>query len=509
MVEISTNEASRLRALRRYRILDTAPEAGLDGLTLLAAKVCETSMALVSFVDAHRQWVKSRVGLEITEVPRENGFAAYVIGRPDMRPDMQPDSQRPDSLLVVPDATKDARFAHHPWVTGAPQIRFYAGVPLLTPDGFAIGALCVMDREPRQLREAQLEMLQIVGRQVMEWLEVRARVVRLELILQRQKRVEKALHDKNQQFRQTLQELQQTQSQLIQTEKMSSLGQMVAGVAHEINNPVSFVYGNLTYVNRYIEDLFGLLELYQRCYPQPDPEIQQQIDEIDLNFLSEDLPKVIASMKVGADRIRQIVLSLRNFSRSDESEKQPVDIHEGLDNTLLILQHRLRKTSDQSGVEVVKAYGDIPFVEGYAGQLNQVFMNILSNAIDALEQYHTDHPSDMEALPTHCITIQTDVTPRSDPLAVVIRIMDDGPGIPAETRARIFDPFFTTKPVGKGTGLGLSISYQIIVERHGGALECLSEPGQGTEFWIRLPAHIPSRQFGSGSAAPENSSDLS
>ncbi len=276
-----------------------------------------------------------------------------------------------------------------------------------------------------------------------------------------------------------LQELQQTQAQLIQTEKMSSLGQMVAGVAHEINNPVSFIYGNLTHASNYTQDLLELVHLYQQHCPNSVSEIQEHIAAIDLDFLIEDLPKVLSSMNIGAERIRQIVLSLRNFSRLDEAEMKQVDIHEGIDSTLLILQNRLKAHGNHIGIEVVKEYGGLQPVECYAGQLNQVFMNILSNSIDALEDKKVRSE---ERGP--CIWISTDVS-ASD--SIKVRIADNGPGMTEEVRARIFDPFFTTKPVGKGTGLGLSICYQIVVEKHGGIFLCKSEPGQGTEFWIEIP----------------------
>jgi signal transduction histidine kinase len=481
MVDVPFNEAARLGALHQYRVLDTPPEAALDDLTTLAAHICNTPMALISLVDTKRLWFKSKIGWDQPEVPRDSGFCAYAILQPD-----QP--------LIVSDATGDERFANSPLVTSDPYIRFYAGTPLVTPEGHAIGTLCTLDRISRTLSEGQIEALKVLGRQVIMQLELRANVSRLERTIARQKRVEQALHDSNQRFRQTLRELQQTQAQLIQTEKMSSLGQMVAGVAHEINNPVSFVYGNLTYVNRYIQDLFRLLTLYQRHYTQPDLEIQTCIESIDLNFLTQDLPKILSSMKVGAERIRQIVLSLRNFSRLDEAEKKPVDIHQGIDNTLLILQHRLRATTDGPFIEVVKRYGTILPVECYAGQMNQVFMNILSNAIDALEQASVNLNLQEWGITSRQITITTELSRlNSDPTvpSAVIHIVDNGPGIPAEVRDRIFDPFFTTKPVGKGTGLGLSICYQIVVEHHGGLLKCFSKLGQGTEFRIEIPIHSP------------------
>jgi two-component system, NtrC family, sensor kinase len=285
-----------------------------------------------------------------------------------------------------------------------------------------------------------------------------------------------------------LRDLKQTESRLIQAEKMSSLGQMVAGIAHEINNPVSFITGNLCHATNYIEDLLDLIDRYQKYYPNPVPEIQELIEEVDLEFLSEDLPKVLSSMQIGADRIREIVLSLRNFSRADEAEMQPVNLHEGIDNTLLILHNRLKPSGHKPGITIIKEYGKLPPVECYAGQLNQVFMNVISNAIDALEGEKEEAcPVAPEALaPSPTIWIRTEVVDRD---RVAIRIRDNGPGISQSVVKRLFDPFFTTKPVGKGTGLGLSISYQIVVEKHGGILKCMSEPGQGTEFWIQIPIH--------------------
>ncbi len=286
-----------------------------------------------------------------------------------------------------------------------------------------------------------------------------------------------------------MQNLQQTQTQLIQTEKMSSLGQLVAGVAHEINNPVNFIYGNLAHVNEYAEDLASMLELYQQHCPDPSQEIIDRAEEIDLEFVTEDFPKTLSSMKIGVDRIRQIVMSLRNFSRLDEAEMKAVNIHEGIDSTLLILQHRLKALPEIPNIEIIKEYGDLPLVECYAGQINQVFMNVLSNAIDALEHQKT---STSELINPGQITINTTVSEFANKVkTVVIRITDNGAGIPESLQARVFDPFFTTKPVGKGTGLGLSISYQIVVEKHHGVFKCNSHPDLGTEFWIEIPiCHI-------------------
>ena len=265
---------------------------------------------------------------------------------------------------------------------------------------------------------------------------------------------------------------------------MSSLGQLVAGVAHEINNPVSFIYGNLSHASGYIHDLLGLIQRYQQHYPNPKPDIQLEIESIDLDFLVEDLPKILDSMRVGAERICEIVYSLRNFSRVAEAEMKAVDIHEGLDSTLVILQNRLKASGKHPKIEVIKEYGNLPTVECYAGLLNQVFMNLLTNAIDAIdEQNQTRTPEEVYANPS-TIRVRTEGL---DNDRVAIRIADNGPGMTEQVKTRLFDPFFTTKPVGAGTGLGLSISYQIVVEKHRGQLYCFSELSKGTEFVIQIP----------------------
>ncbi|MEH2054732.1 MAG: ATP-binding protein [Nostoc sp.] len=299
--------------------------------------------------------------------------------------------------------------------------------------------------------------------------------------------LENRVEERTNELKNTLGELQRTQSQVIQSEKMSSLGQLVAGVAHEINNPVNFIHGNLEYMEQYTEDLLAIVQLYQQYNPNPAAEIQIAAEDIDLEFLQKDLPKMLSSMKVGTERIRQIVLSLRNFSRIDEAEFKSVDIHEGIDSTLMILQHRLKAKSEQTEIEVIKDYGAIPLVECYAGQLNQVFMNILVNAIDALEENNTKHPyQEIEDNPSQ-IKIRTSVI---NSTWLEVAIADNGVGISQEFQQRIFDPFFTTKPIGKGTGMGMSISYQIVTEKHSGKLECISTSGVGTEFIIQIPLRL-------------------
>ena len=290
--------------------------------------------------------------------------------------------------------------------------------------------------------------------------------------------------DKSQQLEQAIDNLKRTQTQLIQTEKNSSLGQLVAGVAHEINNPVGFIHGNLIHVQHYADSLLNLVHLYQKHYPNPISEIEKEAENIDLDFLQDDLPKILTSMRIGTDRIRQIVLSLRNFSRMDESEFKEVDIHEGIDSTLLILQHRLKARLEYPEIKVIRDYGDLPLVECDAGQLNQVFMNILANAIDALEEINTQQVACWIDKHPCCITICTSVV---DSQWVKIAIADNGNGIPESIQTQIFNPFFTTKPVGKGTGMGMAISYQIITEKHGGTLRCFSTPEKGTEFEICIP----------------------
>lgn len=282
------------------------------------------------------------------------------------------------------------------------------------------------------------------------------------------------------------QEAKHLASQLVQSEKMSSLGQLVAGVAHEINNPVSFISGNINYANQYVQDLLRLLQLYQQNYPHPVAEIQKEIEAIDSDFIMVDLPNLLTSMTVGAKRIKEIVLSLRNFSRLDEAEMKAVNIHEGIDSTLMILEHRFKAKSNYLGIEVIKEYGDLPLVECYAGQLNQVLMNLLVNAIDALEEAveNAEWGAGEKAPTIPQIRINTNLTKDNQ---LVIRIIDNGFGIPEDIQQHLFEPFFTTKPVGKGTGLGLSISYQIITQKHQGKLQCVSALGKGTEFVIVIP----------------------
>ncbi|MBD2330050.1 response regulator [Alkalinema sp. FACHB-956] len=313
-------------------------------------------------------------------------------------------------------------------------------------------------------------------------------------------------------LQEALTHLKQTQAQLIQREKMVGLGQLVAGIAHEVNNPINFIAANLKPAQEYVEDLLKVIQAYQAAYPTPSPDVEATIAEADLEFLVPDLQKLLSSMHNGAERIRSIVLACRIFSRLDESEIKTIDLHEGIDSTLLLLQHRLAQENGPA-IEVVKQYGPLPPVTCYARQMNQVFLNLLNNAIDALEQKVASHP-DLNFHPRIAIQTRLDT-----PNTITIRIADNGLGIPEEAKTTLFHPFFTTKAVGQGLGLGLSVAHEIVVEKHHGSLTHHSrsqtdsssgiennfgiesnlgiennfgiESNLVTEFVITIPTHLP------------------
>lgn len=302
--------------------------------------------------------------------------------------------------------------------------------------------------------------------------------------LQRRTQVELELQRNNEQLKKALSNLKQAQIKLIQTEKMSGLGQLVAGVAHEINNPTNFIAGNLSYLNNYIKNIIDLIELYQAEFPQSSHKIDNYIEEIDLNYLLEDIIKIIGSMKVGSQRISNIVRSLRTFSRLDEAELKQVNIQEGIESALSLTQYRFKKEGKNEEIKLIKKYDDLPLVECYSSQINQVFFNLLNNAVDSLLDVGKERSLKESVCTARCIWIQTE---RETPNSVKISIRDNGIGISETVLPQIFNPFFTTKPVGQGTGLGLAISYQIVTQLHQGSLSCNSIEGKGTEFIVEIP----------------------
>ncbi len=423
------NEAARIEALHAYQILDSLPESQYQDIVALASTICGTPMAVISLVDQDRQWFKAKIGLEATETERDIAFCAHAL-------------LHADELMVVPDAMRDPRFADNPLVTGAMQVRFYAGAPLRTHDGLALGTLCVIDRTPRELTPAQANALSALSRQVMSHMELRQKILQLE----------------------------QAQAQLQQSEKMASIGQLAAGVAHEINNPVGFVSSNMGTLGNYAGTLFDTLDGYDTILrdEQVTAATRERISALreraDLEYLKLDMVDLVKESMEGLNRVRDIVQALKDFSHVGEVDWQFASLHAGIDTTLKIVGNEIRHKA-----QVVRQYGALPPVRCLPSQLNQVFMNLLVNAAQAIGR-------------DGVITIRTGV----ENGWARIEIADNGAGIAPQNLQRIFDPFFTTKPVGLGTGLGLSVSYNI-VRKHGGEISVDSTPGVGTTFTIKLP----------------------
>jgi len=348
------------------------------------------------------------------------------------------------------------------------QAKAYAIAPIFEEEKLW-GFLAAYQSKTRQWQTNEVELLAQIGEQ-------------LGIALQQTSYINR-IQAQSKELQQTLQNLQEFQVQLIQNEKMASLGQLVAGIAHEINNPINFIHGNVNHIKHYTADVMEFLALYQEIYPDPDPRIVAAAEKLDIEFIQTDFPKIIDSMNLGTNRIQKIVSSLRNFSRVDESEFKVIDIHEGIESTLLILKHRLKDPSGKLNVQITRNYGKLPMVECYPSQLNQVFMNILANAIDAFDNNNSNTDKDDSSQP-HQIEIQSQVVNDN---WIKISITDNGVGMSEAILKQVFNPFFTTKEIGKGTGMGLPISYTIITEKHSGRLECVSQPGQGTQFNIYIP----------------------
>ncbi|WP_160148424.1 sensor histidine kinase [[Leptolyngbya] sp. PCC 7376] len=350
----------------------------------------------------------------------------------------------------------------------------YLGIAICNSHGKILGHIAALHTQPltRSYEEQEAILKIFAARSAAE--------------IERQN-TEQKLKQQNQRLEETLMELKQTQAQLIQAEKMSSLGHMIAGISHEINNPISFICGNLEHANQYYDDLLKIIQLYQQEYPQPSTVIQEELESLDFDFIQIDIKKLLQSMQIGSQRISKIVESCRNFSRLNEATFKVVDIHEGLESALMIVQSRIHSSDQNFEINIVKSYGELPRIFCSPGQLNQVFLNLLNNAIDALEEAHQKRNQEGVLEPHHTLQIQTTLTLENQ---VVISIADNGIGIPNEIQDKIFDPFFTTKPTGKGRGLGLSVSYQIITDIHGGTLNCYSSVGGRTEFVVTLPIRL-------------------
>lgn len=372
---------------------------------------------------------------------------------------------------IVNDTASDRRFVKH-----QEPLSSLICVPLRTKER-AIGAIAIGSDTAVTYTAGDLKLLSTLAFQA-------AVAIEKALLYEQSCTAASVAQAQAQQLQQALHQLQRTQSQLVQSEKMSTLGQLVTSIACEITNPVNFISGNFIHAQEYTQDLLQLLQLYQHYYEQPAAEVRALAQGMDLEFVVQDLPKLLSSMRLGIDRIRQLVLSLRNFSRLDWAEMTPANIHEGIDSTLLILNHRLKANPEREAIQVIKEYGNLPLVQCYAGELNQVFLNLLNNAIDAL----ANQSNPQIIIRTELVRGHASPSPlTSNNDKVFIRIRDNGSGMSESVKSQLFQPFFTTKPAGKGIGLGLSISHQIVVEKHGGILKCLSQPGEGSEFWIQIP----------------------
>jgi len=446
------DEADRRLALARYEILDTLPDPAINDLNQIAAQICGTPIALVSLVDDDRQWFKAKCGLDATQTPRNRSFCAHAI-------------LQPGHVFIVEDASSDERFVHNPLVIGDPHIRFYAGTPLVTHDGYALGSLCVIDHQPRQLSPEQIKALEALGRQVVDQFEA---------------------HRTLRQYKQAIVELHEAQLSAVQNAKMSALGHLVSGIAHEVNNPIGFIGSNLPHVRDYTTELLEALALYHEVCPQPPDRIADRLAELELDYLTEDLPNVLDSMQTGVDRVVEIIQALKTFVRSDEAEVKAIDLNANLDSLLVLFNEKFVATSTRAAITLHRDYGDLPPLLCRPAQINQVILNLLINAIEAIGLVKTTPGTD-RGNPLNHIHLST----RSGDDHITIEIRDTGIGIAPHNVSHIFDPFFTTKPVGQGAGLGLASCYAIVTEQHRGSIVYRPHPDGGSVFAVILPIADP------------------
>ncbi len=434
----------------------------LDLPTILQTAVCEVRIFFAADRAVIYQFDANWCGQVILEDVGEPWFPTLGEAADDCFPRENLERYRNGRIKAINNVLEAGLDSNHLQFLQRLRVQANLTVPIMVCDqlwGLLIVHQCshprVWKQEEGNLLNRLAIQLGIAIQQSDLYTQAKQSALQAQVQAQQLRESEALLNQQTQNLQQAFQELQSLQLQLVQSEKMSSLGQLVAGIAHEINNPVNFIHGNLSYVQTYAQDLLSFVQLYQKHHPNPAPELQTKADEIDLEFLQEDLAKILNSMEMGTDRILQIVLSLRNFSRMDEAEFKAVDIHEGIDSTLMILQHRLQERPERLAIEVMRDHAKLPLVECYPGLLNQVLMNLLANAIDALEDAGATRTFQDIKDNLSQISIRTCMI---DHQWVEIVIADNGPGIPEKVKERIFDPFFTTKPIGKGTGLGLSIS---------------------------------------------------
>lgn len=442
------NELDRLTALLEYDVLDSMPEQCYDDLTAIAAHICGTPIALISLLDGDRQWFKSRYGIDTTETPRDYAFCAHAI-------------LTPDQALVVPDALEDERFRENPLVTGDPHIRFYAGTPLVNAEGMALGTLCAIDSQPRQLSKTQIASLQALGRQAIAQLELRRQTAQL-------KREKQALQT-------TLQTLQSTQADF-ESEKMQAISQLVVDIVQKLSNPLTFIQGNLAHGKDYTLQLIHLIKLY-RDQTTPPEAIAEFAAQIDLDYIITDLPRLFFSMEYGMAKVSHIAETLQTFTRPREVGLKQVDLHDSLDAICDLLSHHGQVTGAQADVTIERRYDDVPKVLCYPSQLNQALMYLVKQAIRAVEQgvgkHHGPHA-------TPHVTIATSQTAQGDALIV---ISDNSAGLTAEQRSHLFDGTDTAQ----ADRSALAMSHQTIEQVHHGSLQCHSEPGRGTDMIVTLP----------------------